>query len=592
MRLTHSFQTALTGIFCEDVMTYQGTNPTSETINYKDIGSSPSATVPTGFQAIVLRNGRFYFKNAAGLEQPLPGTLFNFKGDQSSTFFSSKIVPISVYPNSQVVQGCASDGYNYVLVVAANQGCARSSDGSKWTSISNPVASPLAAAGTTGKLMIAGPGQTSISTDGGFTWSGAVSQPNNPNCRLRYLNNAWFSCGDSGINRSPDGITWTSVATGKPPLQDMDFGNGNYVCVGGADASISFCCTSPDGITWTNRTLPTVARVARSVVYNSSQNRWVIVGDNGASWTSTDTVTWTYTLISSGNPFYVIWNIGNVFMACDKYGSLVTTSTGAGWSNQGSILGFSFSTNEVSYAGRLPDRPWLSDGTSSQKLYMYPIGPGLVPGTDRFTGVATYGTGEVALMTSGASATGFDVALIAGIQGTLHKAIQTTRYVDAVIDGSAAGVWANSVQGTFTNNASTVMGSWVNAIGMNLSPGIYRVQGSCHFTITTTVNGTSLELMVGLGLSTWNTGTSGASLRFGENASCVGVQQTTGPFPTRYTLLTPWIYLQVTSTQIIHMFASGNATQTSTTLSILTQMAGTATVTPVTRYCVITVHKF
>lgn len=574
-------------------MSYQGTNPTTESTSYKDIGAATSATIPTGFQAIIVRNSRFYFKNAAGLEQPIAGTLFNLRGDKPSTVWSQLLWPMNKYPNSANVMSVASDGYNYVLV-SFFQGCSRSTDGQRWTSIGNPIASPQGVAGIAGKILMCSTSQVVQSTDGGVTWSSPATMPFQQTPKIKNLNGVWFTYGESGVHRSVDGVNWTNVANGKPPLFDMDFGNGVYTAVGGVDNSITFIMTSPDGITWTNRTATGTGRILRSVIYGMSGGRWLAMGDNGTGQFSTDNgVTWT---LSSGvgntNPYYLLYSIGNIVYAVDKYGTIRQTSDGNSFSSANSVYGPVFSTNEITYAGRMLDRNWISDSNSAagQNLYLSPVGPGYSSSADRFTGIGGFGTGEVAGYCSGTAGTSFDLSMILAQNGHLLRCLAEKKYVDQVMNSNN---YSNSLLFTQSNSSSVVLGSFVNIIGQSLGVGLYRVQGTVVYEMVTTTPATNISFYAALGQSTWVTGTTGASFRNGENMTEVPFSVASSSFPARISVSTPVIYVYSNASNVLTIrLPNGDAVTTTAVLSIVSRIDGTGGVlTSCTRRGFISVQK-
>jgi photosystem II stability/assembly factor-like uncharacterized protein len=84
------------------------------------------------------------------------------------------------------------------------------------------------------------------------------------------------------ILTSPDGTNWTS-RTGTGNLQDVAFGNGQFVAVGQNGTIL----TSPDGENWAVRTSGTTQHLY-GVAYG--HNQFIVVGDNGTILKVNDTL--------------------------------------------------------------------------------------------------------------------------------------------------------------------------------------------------------------------------------------------------------------------------------------------------------------
>ncbi len=130
------------------------------------------------------------------------------------------------------------------------------------------------------------------STDGGATWTRRDVRLGHV-WGLDFLNGTWFATGDSGNNTSslstsPDGITWTSRATGSADdLYGVAFGNNLYVAVGNGSQVV----TSPDGVTWTRRTVADSGASIHDIVF--AAGRFVACAYGGILYTSTDGLAWT-----------------------------------------------------------------------------------------------------------------------------------------------------------------------------------------------------------------------------------------------------------------------------------------------------------
>jgi hypothetical protein len=124
------------------------------------------------------------------------------------------------------------------------------------------------------------------------------------------------------IQSSPDGVTWTTRATGGAfagALYDVAFGNGAFIAVG-EDGEIQ---RSTDGETWSHiGNDGSVLHDFFAVHYDSAIGTWVVAGSSGAVQTSPDGSTWTAR--SNDGAF------GGTFNSCASNGSvfvLVGTSS-------------------------------------------------------------------------------------------------------------------------------------------------------------------------------------------------------------------------------------------------------------------------
>jgi hypothetical protein len=100
----------------------------------------------------------------------------------------------------------------------------------------------------------------------------------------------WIATGQAGrIWKSMDGgVTWTSQAVASVRLNACAFINGTYILVGDGGAVY----TSTDAISW-NAHFVTTTKDLRGVTFHASTGFYVVVGTAGLLATSPDLVTWT-----------------------------------------------------------------------------------------------------------------------------------------------------------------------------------------------------------------------------------------------------------------------------------------------------------
>jgi hypothetical protein len=150
--------------------------------------------------------------------------------------------------------------------------------------------------------------------------------------------------GDKGeILTSPDGMVWTSQASGATtPLADVVWGNGRFVAVGGA-SSTPVVVTSTDGIVWTpGLVTPSFTRLG-TVTFG---NGLFVAFGGSTSFTSSDGMNWTRAseFLSRWCPYgigygqgafvSVGWCIGGI------YNAIRYSTNGTNWTEaQGSTVG-------------------------------------------------------------------------------------------------------------------------------------------------------------------------------------------------------------------------------------------------------------
>jgi hypothetical protein len=187
-----------------------------------------------------------------------------------------------------------------------------------------------------GLFVSVGPSTNFHTSPDGITWtsraSGYGSQP--------FYGVAWdpviglfVAVGTSGqLTTSPDGETWTTRTSGfgSSTINDVaSDGNGLFVTVG-ADGKLF---TSTDGINWSSQT----SSFGATVIYGVTRGRanWVAVGDGGKLATSPDGTTWTQqTSGLSLAIFKVAWSPRNNMFAASGNAEaflLISDDDGVSW---------------------------------------------------------------------------------------------------------------------------------------------------------------------------------------------------------------------------------------------------------------------
>jgi len=202
------------------------------------------------------------------------------------------------------------------FVAVGNRGAiATSLDGKTWTLPNSPTTSGLAAV-TRGDLRFVEVGDgIPINSVDGYNWalSGSTGYSLND---VAFGNGQFVAVGylQGWILTSPDGVTWTSHYAGILGLEAIAFGNGQFVGVG-----FGVFWTSTDGTNWTMPASPTKARLT-TVAFGGGQ---FVAAGFGAIVSSADGVNW---VLRRDGGFYAMGGVayGN--------GTFVTSGT------SGSIL--------------------------------------------------------------------------------------------------------------------------------------------------------------------------------------------------------------------------------------------------------------
>lgn len=156
------------------------------------------------------------------------------------------------------------------------------------------------------------------------------------------------------VHTSPEGVVWSTNATGLDFVLGLAFGGGLFVATGfvGADGRLA---TSPDGITWTLQTTAwshAGAVVLQSAFYSGSL--WVAVGSAGKVFTSPNGITWTARATSFGsNGIHSVTFGAGLWLIGGEAGMLETSPDGITWTPQTTGFGGSDIVTGLTYGAGL-----------------------------------------------------------------------------------------------------------------------------------------------------------------------------------------------------------------------------------------------
>ena len=158
-----------------------------------------------------------------------------------------------------------------------------------------------------------------------------------------YGNNQYVAVGSVAcVIYSADGQTWTSVGplntiftngTSSVSIKGIAYGDNKWIAVGERGKM----ATSPNVISsssWTEITSPFAATTSINTVLYAG-TIWIVGGDNGSMYYSSDGTTWT---LVSGNPFgtsavqSIAYNSGK-WIAVGANGKMFTSTTGTTWTS-------------------------------------------------------------------------------------------------------------------------------------------------------------------------------------------------------------------------------------------------------------------
>ncbi len=143
-----------------------------------------------------------------------------------------------------------------------------------------------------------------------------------------------ISMGSNGGGGAPGecGVNWALVPgglTGSGAGEDIAYGNGIYVAVGGGGIQ-----TSPDGVVWTARTKAAGAMDPRGITFGNG--RFVATAHNNGTWstmTSTDGITWTAGNSTQSGINNVAYG-ANMFVAVGWDGFIISSPDGTNWTQR------------------------------------------------------------------------------------------------------------------------------------------------------------------------------------------------------------------------------------------------------------------
>ena len=217
------------------------------------------------------------------------------------------------------------------------------------------------------------------------------------NSNIRWVNNkAWLFTSGQGVATSDNGIDWATIwptselgLLGNISLNDVTYGNGMYVIVGGTAGTTSLILTSADGAVWARRTTTHTVGLT-SIDYSPTLGMFLAAGQNGTTVFSTDGISWT-SGVSAGaaNITKVVWG-GTQFALINTTntgGQIYRSTNGTSFTSQSTTIGFT--ATDIGYSSTL--NLWAITRSSANTAYVM-TSPDLVTWTARSVTGSTAGS--------------------------------------------------------------------------------------------------------------------------------------------------------------------------------------------------------
>jgi len=183
-----------------------------------------------------------------------------------------------------------------------------------------------------------------VSSDNGATWTQQAAVSIGNQTRIYYLNGQWvIISGSPNIIATSTNLTSWSLSIPPANVSGLAFNSGTYVMV----ATAGQIYTSTDLIKFTYQNSGTTQSL-NDVIHDGS--RWIVVGANGVSLTSTDAISWTIVTTASSGNWFKVASSGSVIVATSSATPFAWRSTdnGASWSPVSTTL---TASGNIIYAG-------------------------------------------------------------------------------------------------------------------------------------------------------------------------------------------------------------------------------------------------
>lgn len=230
-------------------------------------------------------------------------------------------------PRGKVATRHYSVAYGNGRFVTASFSSWTSVDGVTWEMSPNAPPSSDEVRFLNGKFVMVGDGIYTSTT--GLEWElrQEIEHPLNQNVNsVAYGAGRYVAVGHDNIGgnaliyTSPDGISWTKVATSLEHLTKVRYGNNRFVAL---DRN-GFIHTSATGTTWKTTEGPTELYTESTLDYGNGE--FILGGGNGDVWTSNDGVVWERHTTPNCNGLKGITFANDTFVAIGDYGTIIQSA--------------------------------------------------------------------------------------------------------------------------------------------------------------------------------------------------------------------------------------------------------------------------
>ena len=143
----------------------------------------------------------------------------------------------------------------------------------------------------------------------------------------------FLSVGGNRVTKTEDGETWENVTVSGAQFVDVLEANNEFCACGWS----GFFATSPDGLTWSKSVAGSSSNNYREIAWSKSLGLYVLVGEGGIIYTSSDKTNWTSRTSGTNNNLNSVLysDIAELFIAVGDSGTILTSPDGITWTARG-----------------------------------------------------------------------------------------------------------------------------------------------------------------------------------------------------------------------------------------------------------------
>lgn len=239
------------------------------------------------------------------------------------------------------------------LIVGGGSGVIRTStDGVTWTSRTSGTSSGLFTAawsGTNSLYVMVGAAGTIITSPDLVTWTSRTSGTASNYRDVIRVGGKFIAAGSAGtISTSTDGITWTSYTQGTAAYYSIAYSGTNYLLVGSSGTVLT--STTANSGTWSAPS-PAPSPSITDIVFWAEwiNSRFIVCVDNGKIYTTTSSTgaSLTERINSPSNQFNSFAYLNNNYVIVGELGAIYTSTDAYSWTSRSS--GVTATLNDVAF---------------------------------------------------------------------------------------------------------------------------------------------------------------------------------------------------------------------------------------------------